>query len=137
MLPWLNCWHSCRTPTLPFATMTQKELETPTVKVPTILEEIRNSVSKSTEVTFVKGCDINSPDESGFGEAVKAARDAEVVILVMGGRSGLTLENTTGEFRDATDLGLPGSAGEIDLRNTGSREAYRPGTQQRTPGIHP
>jgi beta-glucosidase len=26
----------------------------------------------------------------------------------MGGRSGLTPQNTTGEFRDATDLGLPG-----------------------------
>jgi len=95
-------------PNSAFATMTKKELETPTVKVPTILEEIRNSVSISIEVTFVKGCEINSPDVSGFGKAVKAAGDAEVVILVMGGRSGLTLENTTGEFRDATDLGLPG-----------------------------
>ena len=95
-------------PNSAFATMTQKDLETPTVKMPTILEAIKETVSTSTKVVYVQGCDVNSADESGFAEAIQAASDSDVVIMVMGGRSGLALENTTGEFRDATDLGLPG-----------------------------
>ncbi len=95
-------------PNSAFASMTKEEIENPGVEVPTILEAIKQTLPGSVKVTFAKGCEVNSTDESGFGEAVTKAKSAEVVILVMGGRSGLTLENTTGEFRDATDLGLPG-----------------------------
>lgn len=91
-----------------FASMSKKEIETPSVEIPSILEEIKRIISKSTEVVYVKGCDVNSTDEREFRKAVKAASEADAVILVMGGRSGLTPPNTTGEFRDATDLGLPG-----------------------------
>ncbi len=91
-----------------FASITPEELKTPTVEVPTALEAIKKAVDKNTLVTFARGCDINSRDKSGFDAAVKAAADADAVILVMGGKSGLTPDCTTGEFRDATDLGLPG-----------------------------
>jgi beta-glucosidase len=91
-----------------FASIAKKDIETPTVKISTILEEIKRVVSKSTEIIYVKGCDINSDDEKDFKKAIRAASEADAVILVMGGRSGLTPPNTTGEFRDATDLGLPG-----------------------------
>jgi beta-glucosidase len=95
-------------PNSAFATMTQKEVQTPSVYVPTILEAITKAAGSTIKVTYEKGCEVDSQDESGFKKAIQAASQAEVVILVMGGRSGLTLENTTGEFRDATDLGLPG-----------------------------
>jgi len=91
-----------------FATMTKKEVQTPTVEVPTILEAITKTAGSAIKVTYVKGCEVNSQDESGFNKAIHAASQSDVVVLVMGGRSGLTLENTTGEFRDATDLSLPG-----------------------------
>jgi beta-glucosidase len=59
-------------------------------------------------VSFTRGCDINSEDESDFANAVKLAAESDAVVMVMGGKSGLTRDCTTGEFRDATDLGLPG-----------------------------
>jgi beta-glucosidase len=95
-------------PNSAFASVTPEELKTPTVEVPTALDAIKKAVDKNTLVTYARGCDINSRDKSGFDAAVKAAADADAVILVMGGKSGLTPDCTTGEFRDATDLGLPG-----------------------------
>lgn len=91
-----------------FAAMDKNELENPTVVIPTLLEAIKKRVPSSTVVTCSSGCEINSPDESGFAAAVQTARDADAVILVLGGKSGLVPDCTTGEFRDASDLGLPG-----------------------------
>ena len=65
-------------------------------------------VSAATFVDYAQGCEINSDDESGFDAALALARSSDAVVLVMGGKSGLTWDCTTGEFRDATDLGLPG-----------------------------
>jgi beta-glucosidase len=59
-------------------------------------------------VTYVKGCGIRSADTSGIPEAVGVARDADVAVCVVGGRSGLMPNCTSGEFRDVTDLALPG-----------------------------
>ncbi len=59
-------------------------------------------------VTYVKGCGIRSTDTSGISEAVAIARDADVAVCVVGGRSGLMPNCTSGEFRDVTDLALPG-----------------------------
>jgi beta-glucosidase len=42
--------------------------------------------------------------------------DADVVVCVVGGTSGLMAQNTSGEFRDATDLELP--AEQVDLVRT-------------------
>jgi beta-glucosidase len=91
-----------------FCQLSEKDIDVPSVKVPTILEEIIKTISPTTVVKYAKGCDVNSEDESGFAEAVRAAEMSDAVILIMGGRSGLAPECTTGEFRDTTDLGLPG-----------------------------
>ncbi len=98
-----------------FATISKEELDNPTVEIPTLLESIKNRVSASTRVTFSPGCDINSTDESGFKAAVQTAQDADAVILVLGGKSGLVPDCTTGEFRDASDLGLPGVQEKLAL----------------------
>ncbi len=90
-----------------FTDFTQESIPPLTVKVPTILEAFKAAMP-SVEINQAKGCDPMSADESGFGEAVEAAQAAEIAILVMGGRSGLADYNTTGEFRDTTDLRLPG-----------------------------
>lgn len=91
-----------------FASLSRKEASTPTVRMVTILEGIHNLVSPATSVRYAHGCDINTDDENGFSEAVELARSADTVVMVMGGCSGLVPECTAGEFRDATNLDLPG-----------------------------
>jgi beta-glucosidase len=90
-----------------FGRMDETGLKELTVAVPTVLECIRLKFP-SIEVRYARGCGILENDESGFAEAIAAVRDSDLAILVMGGRSGLTPACSTGEFRDASDLGLPG-----------------------------
>jgi beta-glucosidase len=49
-----------------------------------ILAGIRAAVSAGTKINYAQGCDIVKPSEDGFGEAVQAATDSQLVILVMG-----------------------------------------------------
>ena len=56
----------------------------------------------------VRGCEVDSEDASGFGEAVAAAREAEVAVVVVGDSSGLFGRATSGEGCDRDDLELPG-----------------------------
>jgi len=74
----------------------------------TPLEAVRAMTSARTHVRYAPGCAVSDPDPGGIEEAVTAARDADVALVFVGGRSGLTKACTTGEARDATDLGLPG-----------------------------
>lgn len=90
-----------------FQSLTNEKVETLTVPVQTFLEAIRGK-KPDAEILFAEGCGINSDDESGFAKAVEVAHASDVVILVLGGRSGLAPYCTTGEFRDTTDLSLPG-----------------------------
>ena len=60
------------------------------------------------ELVHERGCDITGSDRSGIPAAVQAASGADVVVLCVGGRSGLTLDATVGEARDAVDLDLTG-----------------------------
>jgi beta-glucosidase len=78
------------------------------VSVMTILESVKMAVSAGTKILYVKGCDNLEDDTSQFVEAVEIARKADVVILVLGDRSGLIPSCTTGETRDNADLRLPG-----------------------------
>lgn len=82
-------------------------------RLTTVLEAIRQTVSQDTEVTYAKGCDVQGTDRSGFEEAVRLAREADVAILVLGEKSGLDPSATSGEARDRADLGLPGVQQEL------------------------
>jgi beta-glucosidase len=59
-------------------------------------------------VHFAQGCDVNSPDRTGFTEAVELAARSDVVVMVMGDKAGLTDDCTSGESRDVSTLDLPG-----------------------------
>ena len=59
-------------------------------------------------VTYTEGCDYLAPDTSGFAAALEAARQADVVIMTVGGRNGWGLFNTSGEGVDTVNAGLPG-----------------------------
>ena len=60
------------------------------------------------EVTYAKGAGVRGTNTDGFAQAVDDARAADVAICFVGGRSGLMPNCTSGEFRDVSDLGLPG-----------------------------
>ncbi|MGZ4272120.1 MAG: glycoside hydrolase family 3 C-terminal domain-containing protein, partial [Solirubrobacteraceae bacterium] len=73
----------------------------------TILDAIRER-AHGAEVRFAAGGDVLDASDAEIAEAADAARGADVAIVVVGERSGLTLECTCGEMRDRMELGLPG-----------------------------
>ena len=78
------------------------------VPMVTPLAGIRDAVSKDAQVDHARGCDVLEDDDSGIAEAVAIAREADVAVVCVGGRSGLVADCTSGEFRDATELSLTG-----------------------------
>ena len=58
--------------------------------------------------TYAEGADVRGVRTDGFEQAAADARAADVAICFVGGRSGLMPDCTSGEFRDVSDLGLPG-----------------------------
>jgi beta-glucosidase len=83
------------------------------VPMVSLLEGVRGVVSSDTEVVHARGCGITGEERAGFDEAVAAARRASVAIVAVGGKSGLTPSCTSGEFRDAAGLDLPGVQQEL------------------------
>jgi len=86
-----------------------------------LLEGIREAVSKQSEVLYAQGASlnigprnfleaiiINENDRSGFSEAVAAAQRADVVILALGEDA-----FQSGEGRSRADIGLPGLQEEL------------------------
>ena len=99
-------------PDSPLAGIDTVSLTARGVRIPTILEEIR-AAAPSSEILYARGCDALDPERSGFDEAVRVAQAADVIVLVLGDRSGLSLNCTTGETRDSVDLRLPGVQNEL------------------------
>ena len=91
----------------------QKALHAGSVRIPSILEGIQAQAGSQTRVLYARGCTLTGPDRSGFDEAVEIASQANVVILVLGDKSGLTPDCTCGETRDRAELGLPGIQEEL------------------------
>lgn len=89
------------------------ELEDHYPEMTTILAGIRATVAAGTDVRHARGCDVNSTSTDGFAAAIAAAEGAEVAVVVVGDRSGLTDEATSGEARDRAELGLPGVQGAL------------------------
>ena len=59
-------------------------------------------------VTYAKGSGVRGERTNGIAEAIACADAADVAVCCVGGRSGLMPDCTSGEFRDVSDLGLPG-----------------------------
>jgi beta-glucosidase len=87
--------------------------------VTTVIEGIKAVVSPRTQVTQARGCEITGTDKSGFAEAVRAAKGAEVAIVVVGERQHMTNgadlhgEPTDGEGHDVASLDLSGVQEEL------------------------
>ncbi len=72
--------------------------------VVTVLEGIKLAMGTSSRVLYAKGCGINDNDTSGFAAAIAAARQGEVVVLVVGESADMS-----GEAQSRVSLDLPGS----------------------------
>jgi beta-glucosidase len=69
-----------------------------------VFDGIRAAVSKETKVVYAQGAAPTSTDRSGFDEAERAAREADVVIAVVGEPAEMS-----GEAHSRTGLLLPGA----------------------------
>jgi beta-glucosidase len=82
--------------------------------VTTMVEGIKATVSPQTKVTYVRGCDNTGTDKTGFADAVKAAKGADVAILFVGERQHITNgadthgQPTDGEGHDVANMDLSG-----------------------------
>lgn len=83
------------------------------VPMKTILQALREKLPNRATISYAKGCDVTGDDTSGFAEAVAAAKQADVAVLVVGGKSGLTDSCTCGEARDRASLNLTGVQEEL------------------------
>jgi len=82
--------------------------------IKTIYESLKEKLEKlNVETSYAKGCEINGDNKEMFKEAIELAKISDVAILVLGDKSGLTLDCTTGESRDSSTLILPGV--QLDL----------------------
>ncbi|HSK24118.1 MAG TPA: glycoside hydrolase family 3 N-terminal domain-containing protein [Egicoccus sp.] len=83
------------------------DLAPTSVPITSVVDALREHLP-GAEITHAVGCEINSDATDGFDAAVAAARDADVAVVVVGDRAGLTWDATSGESRDRTSLDLPG-----------------------------
>ncbi|MFV0606508.1 MAG: glycoside hydrolase family 3 N-terminal domain-containing protein [Niabella sp.] len=73
-----------------------------------VLDGIKKSVNKTTEVVYEKGCDLIDKNEVYFEKAIAACAESDAIILAVGGS-----EETCKENQDRQDLILTGSQNEL------------------------
>ena len=85
-----------------------------------ILEGIRVKAGPATKVVAVKGCGVWGDDKSGFADATRAARSADVAIVVVGENeprhepaAGEQEPPTDGEGHDVVSLDLSGAQEDL------------------------
>ena len=81
------------------------------VGAPAVLDALRARLG--SRVRYARGCEVEGRTRDGFAEAVALAREADVAVLVVGDKSGLTDDCTSGETRDRASLDLPGVQQEL------------------------
>ncbi|HEY0754782.1 MAG TPA: glycoside hydrolase family 3 N-terminal domain-containing protein [Ktedonobacteraceae bacterium] len=79
----------------------------------TPLAGLRAALGEDVEIQYAQGCEVLGADRSGFAEAVQVARDADLAVVVVAGKSGLQRPVTVGEANDATNLDLTGVQAEL------------------------
>ena len=78
-----------------------------------ILSAVKAQVSETTRVLYARGCDVTDPATDGFAEAVEAAKQAQIALVVVGDKAGLSDACTSGETRDRAVLTLPGVQAQL------------------------
>ena len=89
----------------------------------TVLEGIKSKVSSKTKVTYIKGCNVMGNELNDIAKAKKAARNADIAIVVVGENERYSPNGaTSGEHRDISSLDLTG------LQEDLVRAVYESGT---------
>ena len=78
----------------------------------TIVAALRQHLG-SERVGYARGATLRGGTDAQIEEAVELARASDIALLILGERSGLTNDSTTGEFRDRHELGLMGRQQEL------------------------
>jgi beta-xylosidase len=73
----------------------------------TVLAALRAELP-AAQIDYAAGCAVRETDRSGFAHAAAHAREADVVVAVLGDEAGLFGRGTSGEGCDVADLRLPG-----------------------------
>jgi len=73
----------------------------------TLLAGLKAKVPQA-KINYAKGCDINSDKDDGFAEAVRAAKESDVVIIAVGESAEMS-----GEAASRSSLDLPGRQLEL------------------------
>ncbi|GMT46171.1 MAG: glycosyl hydrolase [bacterium] len=69
-----------------------------------LLEGVKNKLGRKVKIMYSKGTEINTRSTKGFKEAVKIAKEADVVLLALGESSGMS-----GEASSRAHLDIPGN----------------------------
>ena len=79
-------------------------------EIVTVLKGIENKVPEKTKITYVKGCNVIGNELNEISKAQKAARKADIAIVVVGEneRKAPKGMGTNGEGRDISTLDLTG-----------------------------
>ena len=81
------------------------------IRASSVVEALRDRLGDG--IVYARGCDVSDTSKDGFDEAVELARASDVAVMVMGDKSGLTEDCTSGEFRDRATFDLPGVQEEL------------------------
>ncbi|WP_343239530.1 glycoside hydrolase family 3 N-terminal domain-containing protein [Streptomyces sp. SID9913] len=82
------------------------------IDLPTLADTLADEFP-AADFTVARGTGVDDGDLTGIDAAVEAARDADVVIAVLGDRAGLFGRGTSGEGCDAESLALPGAQQQL------------------------
>jgi beta-glucosidase len=74
----------------------------------TVLQGVRNKLDDSVEIAYAKGCDVIDGGKAGFAEAVGAAKNSDIAIVVAGESL-----HMSGEARCRSSLELPGAQTDL------------------------
>lgn len=92
----------------------------------TPLAGIKKLLGKDVKINYAKGCSVASLDTTGIADAVRAARESDVAIVVVGSSSTVFVrgqsESTSGEGMDLTEIELTGAQEKLvrDVAATGT-----------------
>jgi beta-glucosidase len=88
----------------------------------TPLTAIRQALGSRARVTYARGASADTVDTTGFAAAVRAARDADATILVLGER-----EDMSAEAHSRASIDLPGMQNDLAREvNAAARAAGKP-----------
>jgi len=83
------------------------------IKTQSILTAFKDADDVDMEIHYARGCNVRDDSREGFPAAVEAAKKAQVAIVIVGDKAGLTDDCTTGEARDRAVLDLPGVQADL------------------------